>query len=218
MPDANASPIKICEGLYPEAERLWSELNLKPKYGFKILNGPPIQNAEILFVGYQPGGRAEDWEEEQNIIVHNGRGTHKGWPLECEYATAKWRLGPKMRRVFGEDRLRQCVGTNVIFLRYPNEACYRCNIIGEQRQNIEQFCKERLETIVKAINPKRIITIGFKALEMFGPTEPELPRNKKGALTKVGQIANRPAVGMIHLASAYPSNAELDQLADHFRS
>lgn len=208
------------EALYTEAANFWRSMSLQPKYGFKIFNGPPTSGAEILFIGYQPGGGHEDWQKEKRIPVHNGVGTHKGWPHVCEYATAEWRLAPKMRYIFGKDRLKNCVGTNVIFLRYPNEACYR-NDIGGQRKNIEQFCKERIVFIVQAIKPKRIVTVGFKALEMFGPVETKLLRpGGRGALVKSGQIASREALGMVHLTGARPavSKDELARLAFYFQT
>jgi uracil-DNA glycosylase len=203
---------RTCRDLYRETKDFLEKNEINPPFGFKILNGPPIKNAEILFVGYQPGGGEKDAEEEI------AKGTDRGWPPDCEYATEKWRLAPLMQRVFGVERLKRCVGTNAIFLRYPNADHYRRHI-GSKRKDIENFCKDKVAVIVNAIEPKQIVTIGFAALEMFGPTEVELKREGNGnALIKIGNVANRPALGIIHLSGARPSRSDLNRIADRFRS
>lgn len=202
---------RICTDLYRETRTFLQTINFEAPLSFKILNGPPIRNAETLFIGYQPGGDEEDAKNEIS------KGTHLRWPPVCEYATETWPLAPKMQRIFGVGRLKQCVGTNVIFLRYSDARSYRAHV-GEKQNAIEKFCKDKVEILVNAINPVRIITIGFKALEMFGPTEIGLLRQDgKNALTKIGRIANRPAIGMIHLTGARPFSSELDRLAEHFK-
>jgi hypothetical protein len=206
---------QICRAVYGDTRKFLHEIDFKPPFEFKILNGPPKRNAEILFIGYQPGGGKEDAEEEI------AKGTHKGWPEKCEYAHERWRLAPKMRHVFGVERLQQCVGTNAIFLRYPNQNCYRRHVPGEKREEIEKFCVEKVSLIVRTIKPKQIVTIGFAALEMFGQSEIELlrPIGTNLALTKTGTVADRKAVGMIHLTGARPglSTAELDLLRNRFK-
>jgi hypothetical protein len=201
---------RLCRNLYGETREFLEKNDLKPPFGFKILNGPPIWKAEILFVGYQPGGGEAAAKEEE------AKGTDRGWPLVCEYATENWPLAPRMRRVFGAERLKRCVGTNVIFLRYPNADSYRRDI-GAKRSAIEKFCAEKVACIVDAIEPRQIVTIGFAALEMQGPTATELSGDKR-MLIKTGKVANRPAVGIIHLAGARPSISDLTRLADYFKS
>lgn len=203
---------RLCSDMYRETREFLQEIAFVPPFEFKILNGPPIRNAEILFVGYQPGGSKKDAE------IEIAKGTHKGWPPLCEYATETWRLAPRMRAIFGAERLQRCVGTNAIFLRYPNQDCYRRHV-GEKRKEIEKFCMKKVALIVEAIQPKQIVTIGFATLEMFGASKTELLRREGTtlALTKIGTVANRPAIGVIHLTGARPTRSELDRLADRFK-
>src|SRR5260370_12406 len=44
--------------------------------GYRILYGPPVVRAKYLFLGYQPGGRADSRRIDQL----------RSWPTECEYA------------------------------------------------------------------------------------------------------------------------------------
>jgi hypothetical protein len=212
-----ASIDRICSDMYRETREFLQEIAFTPPFEFKILNGLPTRNAEILFIGYQPGGSKKHAEEEI------AKGTHKSWPLECEYASQPplWPLAHKMQDVFEFERLRQCVGTNAIFLRYPNQNCYRRHVPAEKREKIEKFCMGKVSLIVQAIEPKQIVTIGFAALEMFGQREIELlrPMGTNLALTKTGTVADRKAVGMIHLTGARPglSNAELALLRHRFK-
>lgn len=202
---------QICRDLYRQTREFLEKNELNPPFGFKILNGPPIRNADILFIGYQPGGGELEAKEEK------AKGTDRGWPPICEYATETWPLAPRMRSVFGIERLNRCVGTNAIFLRYPNADRYRREM-GPKRKDIQKFCTEKVAAIVEAIEPKQIVTIGFATLRMFGPTKPELiSESERGyALTQTGTVANRPACGIIHLSGARPSNSDLSRLAHRF--
>jgi hypothetical protein len=201
-----------CRQIYVDARLFWESINFCPPLGFKILNGPPIRHAEILFVGYQPGGDEKAAEEEIK------KETDKRWPILCEYAVESWPLAPKMRTVFSTERLKNCVGTNIIFLRYPNDLTYRRDI-GNRRKDIENFCAGKVQTIIQAIQPKSIVTIGFRALEMFGPAKPLLRRRDgERVLLKAGSIAGHPAIGMLHLTGARPSKADLLQLKEWFSS
>jgi uracil-DNA glycosylase len=204
---------QICRDLYGETRDFLERNEINPPFGFKILNGPPIRNAEILFIGYQPGGSEKDAKEERT------KGTDRGWPPICEYAIETWPLAPRMRQVFGAERLKRCVGTNAIFLRYPNANRYRREL-SSKRNDIEKFCTEKVAIIVEAIEPKQIVTIGFATLKMFGPTKPELisESERRYALTKTGKVANREALGIIHLSGARPSRSDLTRLASHLQA
>jgi hypothetical protein len=198
-----------CRRIYDDTRSFLQSINLNPPLGFKVLNGPPIRHAEILFVGYQPGGNQTDANEEI------AKGTDKGWPDVCEYATAAWPLAPKMRRMFTVERLKKCVGTNVIFLRYPNAKAY-VHDVKNNKIAIEQFCSAKVLDIVRAIDPKQIVTIGFEALTMFGPVTPLLTARR--TLIKSGQVGDRSAVGILHPTGARPSVAEMTEIARWFQA
>lgn len=213
MPGNQEEPAEICRALYPATERFWQENGIQPEFGFKILNGPPIKNAPYLFIGYQPGGGAPEWEIEKK------NNTHKEWPKECEYLKATWRLATILRRIFPGEVLKDCLGTNAIFLRYKKEKDYRLGV-GKKRDAIEKFCRESVGKIVDAIQPMQIVTIGFKTLEtleMFGESKIELSSEKR-PLIKSRNVFGRNALGLIHLTGARPSNPEIDAISEFFKN
>lgn len=120
-----------------------------------------------------------------------------------------------MQRIFEIDLLKCCVGTNAIFLRYEDDKQY-ARSVGEKRKAVEHFCRDCLRQIVEAIQPQQIVTIGFKTLQMFGPTTKELVGAKR-TIIKLGTVFDRPAIGLIHLSSGRPSNADLKAIADYFK-
>jgi hypothetical protein len=189
--------------IYAEAQGFFAGIHRKSDYGFKILNAPPIYQTPFLFIGYQPGGGLDDFNYETD------RGSHLTWPHEPEYATASWRLAEVMREVFQPAiNLELCVGMNAIFLRCPNMREYKRNLDVETREKVEQFCIERVHQIVEAIDPRKIVTIGFATLRLFGSAEPDLVNAQGRVLTRRGQIGNRPAIAVLHLSGARIANED----------
>jgi hypothetical protein len=81
--------------IYAEAVDFFAQLS--PRYGYKILYGPPHHQAPILFIGYQPGGK----------VPESGENDH--WPSVCQYATeGHWRLNEAMWKLFDKEFLKQC--------------------------------------------------------------------------------------------------------------
>jgi hypothetical protein len=190
---------QIAQQVYNEAAAFFAKL--APRYGYKILYGPPHQGAPILFIGYQPGGSAPEAGDQS-------------WPSMCSYATAgnKWALSRKMHQVFGYELLAQCCGLNAIFVRAPNEVTYRREFNNGVRAAIEKFCLEQVNHLVQAINPQKIVVIGLATLDLFGGGKPVL-RNAKGrVLVTQGQIAGRTAFATLHLSGARISNEDLNAI------
>ncbi len=77
--------------------------------GYAILFGPPILNAEILFIGFQPGGRPELSAQQQPA--------HKKpmWPAKCEYAALaeNYNLARDTRSIFSVEYLLKCTGIRI---------------------------------------------------------------------------------------------------------
>jgi hypothetical protein len=146
---------------------------------------------------YQPGGGGDDFEYETSL------GSHLMWPFKSEYATASWILARHMRDMFQPTvNLEQCVGLNSIFLRCPNITEYKHNLDTETRAKVERFCLERVHRIIDAIDPRKIVTIGFSTLKLFGETEPYSINAKGRVLTRRGRIGSRGAIAMLHLSGA----------------
>jgi len=152
-----------CQKVYDEAQIFFATIKRERDFGFKIFNAPPVYQTPFLFIGYQPGGSQASFEYEQS------RNSHLTWPPEIEYLTASWALASCMRRTFaGTDTLERCVGMNANFLRYPNVVCYRRAMDCPSRTDVERFCLETVLRIISLVDPRKIMTIGFSTLELFG--------------------------------------------------
>jgi hypothetical protein len=188
--------------IYAEAAEFFGQLS--PRYGYKILYGPPHHQAPILFIGYQPGGDAPEANETDC------------WPSVYQYATENWPLTRVMWKLFDKEFLKQCCGLNGIFVRAPSSDVYRREY-REARYSIEKFCLERVGRLVNAINPQKIVVIGFAALELFGGSK-EFVKNSNGrVLMKKGQIAGRPAIATMHLSGAQISTPDLNAIGAELR-
>jgi hypothetical protein len=151
-----------CQEIYGEAQTFFDRIPHPKYYGFKILNAPPLWRPRILFIGYQPGGGSDAFELESSL------GSDKHWPATCEYATACWKLAKQMRQMFERKFLEQCVGTNAIFLRSPTVNEYRSNYDKNRRTEIKRFCLGQVDRIIEAIDPQKIVAIGFGTLNQIG--------------------------------------------------
>jgi hypothetical protein len=195
-------PKHIALRVYAEAADFFGPLS--PRYGYKILYGPPHRRAPILFIGYQPGGKAPEAYEQDR------------WPSVCQYATESWKLSRAMWKLFNREFLKQCCGFNGIFVRAPNKATYKQEF-RESRHSIEDFCRERVNQLVDAIDPQKIVVIGFNTLDLFGGGKPSLSNSDDRTLLKEGQIAGRPATATIHLSGAQISTPDLDAIGEELR-
>jgi hypothetical protein len=200
--------------IYPEAQTFFNSISKKlPSYdGFKILNGPPIVHTPCLFIGYQPGGSSDDSEQKEL------RKSEEHWPATCEYATnKKWILAKRLQKVFEKEYLEQCVGTNAIFLRYKTIDDYK-NDVDELRADIEEFCFPRVEQVIEAIDPLKIVVIGLRTLELKlfreSETEVDLKDDDGHPLTAFGKIVGRPFIAARHFSSPYITNPDRARMND----
>jgi len=100
------------------------------------LLGPPIVNAEIAFIGYQPGFGVNNWTAE----ACRKQGYENRWPSKSEFVTQSWKLALNLQRMFGCDFLAKCVGLNAIFVRSKNIEKYEAYVCPSTRAEIEKFC------------------------------------------------------------------------------
>ena len=116
--------------------------------------GPPFKNAEIAFIGYQPG----DWE--LSIEQARGKGFESGWvTAECHYHVQQWRLARTLRTMFGS-ALQHCVGLNAVFVRSRN-----C-LATDRRQEPFKRLREALGTPAPGSFEKKEVERDFR-LEEF---------------------------------------------------
>ena len=198
-----------CQTIYRETKEFYAQIaedcgNL----GFKILYGPPLLNPPILFIGYQPGGGAESYEEELKS------GAHDGWPQVCEYATENWKLAKTLQRMFGVELLEKCVGLNAIFIRSPSVNVYNATLTPSLRIQINRFCLSRVDEMIKLMEPQRIVLIGFETLNLFGGGIVSLQNEKGRTLIKTGKVADREVMATLHLTGAQISSVDQSRIRD----
>ena len=76
---------------------------------------------------------------------------------------------------------------------------------------------ERVDRLVDAIDPQKIIVIGLGALELFGGGKPLLSNDKGRILLKEGRVAGRPAIATMHLSGAQISTEDLSAIGLELR-
>ncbi len=195
----------VCRAVYAETAAFYAGLASRlgaAARGYEILYGPPLRAPPVLFIGTQPGGT--------RVSQHRARGADLGggWPEGCEYATAPWPMAVHMRAMFGQALLSRCTGTNAVFLRAPDVATWRREVPAGVRREVAAFCRARVERMVRAMRPERVVAIGFDSLAAFGPTEPVLWSASGRALLRAGAVCGRPAVATLHLTGAWMSAAD----------
>jgi hypothetical protein len=196
---ASPLPDDLAKRIYAETRAFYSHLEPRlgsAALGFKILYGPPLYRTAAVFIGYQPGGGTPDMERER------ASGAHEGWPATCEYATAAWPLAAALRNIFGPEYLSRCVGLNAIFLRAPRVDVYEATIPPGLRSEIDAFCLPRARAIITALEPQRVIVIGFGTARLFGSAEPVLWGKRGSVLAKRVQIAGIDALAIPHLTGS----------------
>jgi len=116
--------------------------------------------------------------------------------------------------MFGVSLLRQSAAANAIFVRSPNVETYRRSVEKTVRDAISQFCIPRIRDFVQVTKPKLVVVIGMDTLALFGGGRDDLVNGKGRCLSKVGAIANRPAIGVLHLSGAQVANVDRQRIAD----
>ena len=198
-----------CREIYCEARDFFDKYAALPKYcGFNILQGPPLFRPPTLFIGYQPGGDHDEGDRERLA------GRELKWASKCANATGSWRLSKKLQGMFTRPYLEKCVGVNAIFLRSPRIDDYKRDFDKSTRLQVEQFCLSQVYKIIETIDPSKIVAIGFSTFQLFGESRPGLINENGRTLTRVGQIAGRQAIAILHLSGARISNPDLNRIRD----
>jgi hypothetical protein len=194
--------VRACEEIYAETSAFYAQMKerLRNPLGYKILYGPPLSHAPVLFIAHQPGGR----KEPEAHLRERER-----WPTECEYATARWHLAARLQKMFpvGFLDLASCVATNTIFFRAPNLKSYYTMTVDQLRRvEIAQFCGDRVKRLINLLEPQSIVYIGFNAAD--GGSQPDLVSPKGRVLAKTCEVAGRQAAKVLHLSGARISNED----------
>jgi hypothetical protein len=173
--------------------------------GFRILYGPPIVGAPILFIGDQPGGDATHLDERE----------HWEWPRQCEYAVQDWPLTRMMRKIWSAEYLSHCTGLNSIFFRSRNKQTW-AKIPLNKRREMERFCYSRLPGLIKELAPMRVVCIGLGPFNQLADQRSDALVREGRVLVKTGTLCGIRADGVIHLSGAQIRTDHRAAITDYF--
>ena len=188
----------FCRSIYRETSENEAIVAAREQHnlGFDILMGPPRLKPEIAFIGYQPG----EWT--MSVAEARMAGYEEWWVEEqCQYATAKWKLAKRLRDMFTAERLENCVGLNAIFVRARSIAEYQ-KVPIDVRHRIRTFCLAQVDRMLRAMEPKKIVVIGFETMKLFGRAQP-CDVNAGKVLVRGGEVFQRRAFATPHLSAAW---------------
>ena len=134
---------------------------------------------------------------------------------DCHYATQEWKLARRMQSMFGIELLKKCVGLNAIFLRAKNISLYERQMDKERRLSVQRYCLSAVEKVLTAVDPKRIVVIGFGTMALIGPSERVRGPARAAQLMRRGTVFGRPAIATIHLSAGRGlKSADFDLIRD----
>ena len=114
-----------------------------------------------------------------------------------------------MRQLFKRELLECCCGVNAIFVRSRSALDYRRDYSRPVRAEVARFCLDRVASLVRAMEPQKLVVIGHGTLRLFGRTEAGLRSAAGRVLTRTGHVAGRPAVSVLHLTGAHIASQDL---------
>ncbi len=202
--------ISLCESAYSEIKQFYSEHGPRvdgENLGFRILYGPPVLDPELLFIGFQPGGKRKDAELGETA------GEMNGWPLSLDYIAAPWRLAQQIRKIWSASSLEKSSGLNAVFFRSPNREKWDA-VPAAQRQACESLSISYVEKIANLMRPKAIVVIGLGTFDMLTNGEVALEINRR-TLIKQGKLWGVKTYGVIHLSGARINAQELEAIKSY---
>lgn len=194
--------IALCRDIYTETKRL--RILADPSIGFEVLLTPPRFRPPIMFVGYQPGNGARDMP----VREARERG-YEDWPQHNDLVCGASKLAKQLRRMFGCQLLSECVAVNAIFIRWRSVTEYQRDVPRQTRDEIEVFCRAKVEDMVAAMEPKRLVVVGLDTLDRLGTR----PASSGRTLTTEGWAFGRKVLATMHLSGARITTAERDLIA-----
>lgn len=219
MGHPTGSPEKLdrwAADLVEEVYREWKENFSDWDAGFSVFNSPVREEPELMILGRQPGGPAEDFERAKKR--YQSGDFHL--PEEHELTTSGYKLAQEMRRLFEGRRemLEESVFTNLIFFRSPDTGEWESRDSDRVNQ-AEEFCFRKIREILERLDPKRILVIGVTTFDRFiegcwedPNTQPSKIEGKNGRVLCSVEMGSTKLVGIKHLTGARPSSEEFEVL------
>lgn len=204
----------VCAEAYAQTRDI-SLFRDNAKLGFEIFLTPPRLRPPILFIGYNPG----DASNNTPIDEARAKGYEDRPPAENELATAKkdYRLATQLQKMFEYDLLSECVALNAVFIRTRSIDDY-LRLDADKREELQEFCFSMVRKLVDAMDPERIVVLGFRTLDLLQAewTKDCTSPKKNRQLTRWTQVFKRQALAILH-PSARISSDDLKLMADRVR-
>jgi hypothetical protein len=192
--------------IYAETRTFYDEIEPQLNGGaldHKVLYGPPYVRPPVFFLGIQVG----------YVAPHEIGNDRESRPPETEYATAtSWQLAPRLRVVFDVEFLKRCTGSNINFFRAGNHKPYKRDVPAHLRELQEAFSQKRAERLVRAIQPRRIVVIGFTVIHKFKVAR-QFARSEDG-LVQHGTLWDCPTIAVQHLTAAWGLTSDQHEVMD----
>lgn len=198
---------KWAEQLTKEVYDTWKS-KYYSKAGFKIFFGPVISNPKLMIISLNPGGNGKNFRKENLVNFKKG---DFSLPKQNEYVTKEHRMAKKLKKFFYQhiDLLDSSVAFPILFFRSKNFRLWKKRHEKIKRKEMEEFCYDIVEEILKRIKPKILLVIGFKTYDRLKEykiidIKNEKPHDgkKKRKIAYSAQWNNIPVLVTLHLTGA----------------
>ncbi len=182
--------------IYEETFDKWHSLNGRLQtwdYGYRILYTPLRSSPDLMVIGENPGGGKENFLAEHLNT----------WPSKHAYFTDGGRFSSKMTDLFSSidclKELRKSIATNRIFFRTPEKETWM-DIQQPLRGELENFCGQRVRTMVHLFQPKLVYAAGLEVFDYLNTSQYPKPilNIKKRTVGKVGLVDGYNMIGSLH--------------------
>ncbi len=158
--------------------------------GFCVFSSPVVKNAELVIVSFNPN-KEEPIQDHQTI------------PNSHIYFNSDYPLAKAMKDIFSQmglmDILKRSVRINLYFFRTKNIVDWKEMRPASLREDLEYFCEEKVQRIIKEINPKLILTEGLEAYDHLKKILP-IKDNEKNLQQSCNRVFAKHGnlIGIIH--------------------
>lgn len=215
----------FCKSLYAEVQQYWeSKRDFLPRtweLKFGIFYSPVRYRPALMIIGANPGFDSDDDTKAPPArnLFYDPKGRNPD----------EWRIVPILKRLFllvdYEEMLRHSVVTNLLFFKSRCLGTHATTGQGwcdngnpKVRREIEDYCRNRVEEIVRTLNPIRILVLGLATWDKLASKVNRTIRRTStgGRLAARGTVFDMSALGIIHPTGAWMGDDDCRQLAPFF--
>lgn len=194
-----------------------AQSDLIKRYGYWVLCGPPKVSPPFFIISLNPGASAGSMSSMTREDLVPGQ-----WPPKLNYLRRISPFAKKLTQIFDQipnASLADCCAGYGLFFRSPDAKAWKQEVPTRIRKEAENFSVDATKSIIRAIKPRAILTVGrqpFKAFVTEGRT-PEIRTwgSKSIKLIRYGDFEGIPAIGIPHISGARLATKHLNEIARH---